>query len=943
MSHRAVLNDRLWRHALLTAVLVGGLAALAPAYADVPPATGAVGSSGKTAADRLLAEAQRALAGGNARLALINLKNAVTADPRNVTARVLLGKILYQMGDTGAAERELRQARKDGASSSLVLPPLFDVMLARNEGQILLNQFPDPGTNISVPAAADILMARAMALQSLKKPSEAIDAMDRSLAARRDAQGLLVRARLAVMQGQEADARKFADEAITKSNTADAMLFKAGILLSRNENAAALDLTNQLLAKFPGNLQGRFARIEAYMALKQDDKAKAEVDDIVAKFPTAFMGTYYHALLLARAGDAKGAWSIAQNLPGEFRDSQPRVSLMVAEMAAGAGNEETAASILGRLLLKNPNLAGARIRLASIRLKQNNTDAALAALNPIKDVPDLRVQELLSNIYIRLNRPDDALNVLRKVDANGKGGPNAKRGIALLEIRTGHVDQGIKDLAQLSAKDPTNPSLAAPLIAALTEAKRYPEALAVADKLGADQKQRSAAQMYRGGVLLAQKDNAGAQAAFDRAVAADPKNVTALYARAEFLAAVQKFAEANRDLRTVLSLDAKNLAAFLKLAEIATRQGQDQNARTLLGQAIAASPQSAAPRLVLLRYLIARRDYKNALAAANDFVRAQPTNGDALALLGQTQTALGQKKEAVATYRRLVSQMPTAATPQVLLGGALGAAGDQVGAARALEVAVKLAPTDPGVRAAQIRLLLNQKNLDAATGAARTFQSANPGTPADLLLAETLDRIKQRDQAIAVLNKSLAEKPSNVVLLRLVNYAVQAKDTGRAADMMSKWLASNPSDLSVRLEYAGLLMQQGDNAHAIAQYELVLKQAPDTAVALNNLGWLIQASDSKRALSLLTRAMARSPESADIADTLGWLKVQQKDAAAGLDLLDKAHKLKPRDGDITYHLVLALDANAKRDAARGLLKSLLASGVSFKDRPAAIQLSSSWH
>jgi Tfp pilus assembly protein PilF len=137
-------------------------------------------------------------------------------------------------------------------------------------------------------------------------------------------------------------------------------------------------------------------------------------------------------------------------------------------------------------------------------------------------------------------------------------------------------------------------------------------------------------------------------------------------------------------------------------------------------------------------------------------------------------------------------------------------------------------------------------------------------------------------------------------------------------------------------------MQQGDNARAIPQYESALKQSPDNPIVLNNLGWLTQASNPKRAIVMLSRAWKLAPASADIADTLGWLKFQQKDSAAGLSLLNKAHELKPKDGEITYHLVLALDANAKRDAARGLLKGLLASGTQFKDRPAAEQLSAAW-
>ena len=929
----------------LAAAMAGMLIAPEHALAALPPSSDQdnPASWNRAKANQLVADADKSLKSGNVRAALITLKNAVTADPGNGVARARLGLVLFQVGDPPAAERELRQARKDGAPEAVVLPPLFTVMLARNEGQLLLDQFPDPGAGSKSAAAADILKARALALQSLKKAPEAIDAMDRSLALRRDASGLVTRARLSLLRGNSAEARKFADEAIAKSDNADAMLFKAGLLLAANDNLEALNLTNQLLTKFPGNLAGRFTRIEAYISLKQDAKAKAEVDDILAKYPNAYLGVYYRALLMARAGDAKAAWNFAQNLPADFRDSQPRIAIMIAQMAVDSGNEETGASILGRILLKNPTMAIARVRLAGIRLKQNNFADVVNVLDPIKNSSDIRVLELLSNAYLRLHRNEDALNVLRRMDAEGKGRADVKRSIALLEIQMGRADQGIKDLAQAVSQDPTNPLLVAPFVDALTQARRFPEALAAADRLGSDPKQRARALLFRGNILALQHDNAGAQAAYDRAVQTDPRNTTALYSRAEFLASTQRPAEANRDLRAILSVDSKNLAAILKLAELAAQRGEDQNVRSLLGQAIAASPQGGAPRLVLIRDLIARKSFKDALTAANDFVRAQPKNTDGVALLGQVQSALGQKKEAVATYRRLVSLMPTAAGPQVMLGNALSAAGDRVGAARAMEAAVRLNPGAPEVRAAQINLQFVQGNADAAVALARAFQAANPKAEADILLAETLEKAKLTEQAVAVLNKSLTDRPTNVIVLRLVGYAMRANDSKRALDLLSTWLAGHPDDMVMRLEYASLLMRQENLAQATVQYQMILKQDPNNVVALNNLGWLIQGSDPKRALSLLALASNLSPTSADVADTLGWLKIQQKDAAGGLALLNRAHALQPQDGEITYHLVLALDANAKRDSARGLLKALLASGVAFKDRPAAIQLSTAWH
>ena len=404
---------------------------------------------------------------------------------------------------------------------------------------------------------------------------------------------------------------------------------------------------------------------------------------------------------------------------------------------------------------------------------------------------------------------------------------------------------------------------------------------------------------------------------------------------------MQRQDEALRDFRSVVAIDGKNVPALLQIAGIAQRQGDDRTVRAVLNQAIASQPGNLTPRFALINYLSGQRKFSEAQASIDEMLRLQPNNTDSLALQGRIQLAQKQNKEAVTTYRRLVSLMPTNAGPQVLLGNALSISGDRAGSGRALDTAAKLAPASVEVKGAQINFQFSQGNADAALGLARTFQTSNPGSPADLLLASTLDRARRRDEAITVLNKSVSDRPSAGVLLQLARL-VQTNDPARAGNLMSAWLAKNPEDVAVRLEHANFLMAQKNNAQATAQYQAVLKQDPNNVVALNNLGWLLQTSDPKRAISVLTLAQKIAPNSPDITDTLGWVKLQQKDAAGALALLNKAHAAKPGDGTITYHLVVALDANGQRGAARQLLTTLLASGAKFQDLPAATKLAAAW-
>ena len=50
----------------------------------------------------------------------------------------------------------------------------------------------------------------------------------------------------------------------------------------------------------------------------------------------------------------------------------------------------------------------------------------------------------------------------------------------------------------------------------------------------------------------------------------------------------------------------------------------------------------------------------------------------------------------------------------------------------------------------------------------------------------------------------------------------------------------------------------------------------------------------------------------------------------------------PKNGEITYHLVLALDGNGRHADAKTMLSELLASKQEFKDKKQAEALSAKW-
>ena len=77
---------------------------------------------GASSADAYIAEANAYLGKGEEQAAIIQLKNALQADPSHIDARLMLGGVYLRKGDAAAAVKELGRARDLGAARERWLP-----------------------------------------------------------------------------------------------------------------------------------------------------------------------------------------------------------------------------------------------------------------------------------------------------------------------------------------------------------------------------------------------------------------------------------------------------------------------------------------------------------------------------------------------------------------------------------------------------------------------------------------------------------------------------------------------------------------------------------------------------------------------------------------------------------------------------------------------------
>jgi putative PEP-CTERM system TPR-repeat lipoprotein len=891
---------------------------------------------------KLMDQARQALAQNHPRLAVIFLKNAVSAAPKDGDARVQLGASLLKAGDTVAAERELRSAREYGASNERVLPVLFAVMLRRSEGRQMLAQFPAPAEGDTSALASETLRGRAVALTQAGNPKEAAASLDRALSFDRSATNLVARAQLARSMGDTGLAIKLVDETLSKSpKDVSALLTKVDLLAQAKQGDKALAVANDLVKYYPKSPEALMTRAGVYLQLRQHDKAMVDINASLKVVPDMTLGVYYKALAMEQAKDAKEAWNLAQRLPPAFINSHAEIGSAMSQMAINAGHLEIGTSILSSTVSHFPKNVDARVRLATRYLQLKDVTRALQTLQPMSDSSDPRIMVLLAQAYDMQHQYAKSIEYLEKAGATGAGGEPLKRQIAISNLRAGHLDTGINELTKLNVAARGDPQIAGPLIDALLRKGDTAKALDVAEKLTSAAPTNPYGPFFQGQILLHRNDLDGAVSSFSRAIARDKKFVPAMYERAVALAARGDLNAADADMRSVLSADPNNMMAQIKIAQIAIQAGEKDKAAALLKQAATAHPKELLPTIVLARFDMQQGHLDNAAAVIASFLNQVPDNATALAMRGEIQLAAGKSEQAVTTFHQLASTYPKSPQIQMLLAAALAKSGNAKDAMGAYGDAVRLAPSLQAMHLAQIQFALVSKNDTLALSAAQDYAEKQPGPASADTLAGTYVSLNRISDAVNVLMKSQAKYPNSETLISLTALFRKQGEVQKADTMLMDWIGNHPDDFAVRMAYAGAQLTVSPAA-AETQYRAVLKSQPYNLDALNNLGWLLQKKDLKAALAYSARAVKIAPNSAALLDTLGWTKWLLNDKVGALSLLKRAHDEDPKSGEITYHLVVALGGNGRRADAKKMLTDLLASKAGFSDKRAAETLQANW-
>jgi putative PEP-CTERM system TPR-repeat lipoprotein len=595
-----------------------------------------------------------------------------------------------------------------------------------------------------------------------------------------------------------------------------------------------------------------------------------------------------------------------------------------AELLAGIPLQ--AEIYLARALQLAPERAQARYLLIISYLRSGQPAKALAELEAAagKDGVPPALYGLAGRAHLQNGDAEKAEEYFTKALELDPDDVRRRTALAITHLVGGKGELAIGELRDVAASDP-GPIADLALISAHLRAREHAKALAAIDKLEAKQPDQPLAAMLRGGVLLAQKDTAGARKSFERALSIDPNYFAAAASLAQLDLADKKPSDAKKRFEALLAKNPKSGPALLALAQLAVNQkAPKEEVAGLLDKAINANPTDATPRLMLIDLHLRNNDSKQALATAQSAVAAVPTNPALLAALGRLQLASGETNQAATTFGKLVALQPLSPLAYIPLAGAQIAAKSMSAAEQSLRKALELESDHLDAQKLLIGVLVDAKRYPEAIKLARQVQVQRPKEAFGWFLeGDIAASRKDWDAAIASYRSGLQVVQDPVMAIKLHATLAEAGKGPEAGRQAASWLAAHPKDATFVTYLATAALVSKDYAAAQKHYAALVKLQPENAPALNNLAWSEQQTGAmESALQHAQRANELAPDQPAFMDTLAAILSARGEHEKAIAVQRKAVERLPTSPGLKLSLAKIYLAAGEKSKARSELETL---------------------
>lgn len=361
--------------------------------------------------------------------------------------------------------------------------------------------------------------------------------------------------------------------------------------------------------------------------------------------------------------------------------ADPRWPYAAALAEEARGELDIAAVWLDHVLDMLPENATALVRLAEIRLRQNQLGEAKALLRHALSASPESPAALaaLGQLSLQAERPRDAVGYFERALDQVPEANRLHYPLGLAYRALGDLDQAKEHLAKrgevgVRPYDPVREAI---------------------------EERKAGARVYilEGRKAFSAGRFADAAALFEKARDAEPENLAARVNLATARAMMGDETAAMAEFDSILEADPENAAAHYNLGVIRARAGDLEAARGHLERSVARDPEDAEAHAWLGRVLVASGEREAALEPIEKAVELRPNDEDSWVRLAQVLADLGRHAEARARLEEAHRLMPDQGVPAHALARLLATSPDldERNGELAVNLAMRVAQAAPSI------------------------------------------------------------------------------------------------------------------------------------------------------------------------------------------------------------------------------------------------------
>jgi putative PEP-CTERM system TPR-repeat lipoprotein len=882
-----------------------------------------IGLSGcqKKTSEEHISAAKDFVVNGDQQSAIVELKNAIQADPQQAEARFELGNLYLGQNNYQAAEKELNRAMELGYSPAKTIP-LLARAYQRTGANTALEQIKHDLAELTSVEKAEVGYYKAQSLIQLDKTDEAFALIKELMQLDTSSvyKGLAGVLDLVLVENNDGALEKAIELRKQAPLNKDVLSVTARLYLLNQQMTEAADVYVQYVKAAPNDIETRFALASMLVEQNRTKEAEVHVDHLLNINDQNALLNQLKGVIRAADKDFVNAQKFSE-VAISNGSSDPIVRLVAGYSAFQQGDFETAVSHLAIIAGSLPdNHPGLRI-LAASQLQTGMTTEASEVLKRLDSLTAADATLFSSAGYelLQSGEAKKAKALVKRVENISETADDLTR-LGVLKLSLNNID-GVLDLENAVAKSPESVTAKTTLATAYLATNQLEKAQALSDEWKKEASSDPQGFLLAGEVALRKNDLLKAETEFLSASALAPNDNKVNMALIGLDIRNEKLDAAAMKLKQIIGLSPDYLPSLTAYFAISQQQGNaDEGLAPTLAQ-LKKTPNNIDLVILASRMHASESSFDKALELLSTIPSDKNAPSEFWPSKGFSLLQSGRIREAEAHYETWIELAPNnreAALGQLLLLDSQNKYSDGL----VLTKRYLNARDD-------IQIEVLQSYFHVMTGDSESARSVIAGFTEEVqqlpFIRGVMARVKlQEKNAVGAVDDAevafKANQNSKNLQVLVLAYDL-TEQTEKSYELLATYSANKPKDLSALMMLAEKEMGK-DKTSAIAKYEDALELNQNNFVVLNNLAYLLMEENKlSDAFGFAKRAFDLKPNHAATVDTYAQILVRQNKPKEALEAYDRVMNEDVQNEEIFLNYIETLLINDSKMIAERKLQS----------------------